>query len=151
MRFPIISATAMALALCAPGSLAAQTMTLETSVTFLVPVNLTQLSPDIERVRALCVITSPVMTPTLPFNAPPPIIASEALVSSGQVNTTLRTEFPIYSGWLQDPIGKQAVYQCGLQGYKKSAQQWGSFDDASPDPVFRLKPTPANLQGSFVW
>jgi hypothetical protein len=152
MRFPIVSATAMALALCAPGSLAAQTFTIETSVTFLLPVNLTQLSPDIERVKVICMISSPALTPTgLPPGAPFPIIASEALVSSGQVNTTLRTEFPIYSGWLVDAIGKQAVYQCGLQGYKKSTQHWDFFDEASADPVFRLKPTPPGLQGSFVW
>ena len=152
MRFPIIPATVMALAFCAPGSLAAQTFTIETSVTFLLPVNLTQLSPDIEKIKLLCLITSPAMTPTgLPPNVPFPMIASEAVVSSGQVNTTLRTELPIFSGWLVDAVGKQAAYQCALQGYKKSAQQWNFFDEASPDPVFRVKPTPPGLQGSFVW
>ena len=150
MRFRIASATVTVLALALPMTTSAQTTTVETSVTFLVPVNLTQLSPDIERVRLLCGVMSAAMTPTLPPNAPLPILMAEAVVISGQVNTTLRSEFLVLSGWLQDPVGKQAAYQCGLQGYKKSAQQWGFFDDASTDPVLRLKPTP-NLSGTFVW
>jgi hypothetical protein len=150
MQFRIPPAMITALALFAPPFAAAQTTTVETTVTFLVPVALTQLSPDIERVRVACGIISDALNPTLPSGSPPPIIMAEALVISGQVNTTLRSEFLILSGWLQDAIGKPATYQCTLQGYKKSTQQWNFFDEASPDPVFRLKPTP-NLQGSFVW
>lgn len=153
MRFRIVPATVLAFGLGAPGALAAQTTTIETSVTFLVPVNLTQLSSDLERVRALCVVMpSAVLTPQpLPYNAPSPILMTEALVVSGQMITTLRTEFPILSGWLQNAIGQQATYQCELQGYSKSLDRWSPFSETAQDAVFRLKPTPATLQGSFVW
>ncbi len=151
MRFRLVPPTLIALALCAPGSLAAQ-FTIETSVTFLVPVNLTQLSPDLEKVRALCaVLPSAVMTMTLPVGAPPPVLMTEAPVVSGQVITTLRSEFLVFTGWLQNAIGKQADYLCGLQGYSKSLQRWSEFADNAPDAVFRLKPTPPALQGTFVW
>ena len=142
----------MVLAFCAPRAVAAQTLTIETSVTFLMPVNLTRLSPDLEKVRALCaVMPSAVMTPSMPMNAPPPILMTEAPVASGQVITTLRTEFLILSGWLQNAVGQQATYQCELQGYSKALARWSPFSDNAPDAVFRLTPTPPSLQGNFVW
>ena len=152
MRFRIVPATILACGLGAPGALAAQTMTIETSVTFLVPVNLTQLSPDLEKVRAVCgVLPSAVMTPTLPANAPLPVLMTEAPVVSGQVITTLRSEFLVYSGWLQNAVGQGATYVCDLQGFSKSLQRWDNFSDTAQDAVFRLTPTPPTLQGSFVW
>lgn len=153
MRSRMLPATLMTLALCAPGALSAQTTPyVETSVTFLVPVNLTQLSPDLEKVRLLCNLTSSVLNMSAPWgNGTVPIPMDEVPVTSGQVVTTLRIVIPILDYWLQDPIGKQADYQCGLQGYSKSLQRWDQFTDHATDAVFRLTPTPPILQGSFVW
>jgi len=152
MHAGTVRTAVFALALCAPRALAAQTGTLETSVTFLVPVNLTQLSPDLEKVRALCcVLPSTVMIPNLPPGFPLPVLMTEAPVVSGQVNTTLRSEYLVFSGSLQNAVGKQADYSCTLQGYSKSLQRWDEFSDTAQDAVFRLRPTPPTLQGSFVW
>ena len=159
MSSRIIPATLTALALCPAGSLAAQTGSgtcapncyVETSITFVVPVNLTQLSPDLEWVKFICLLTSAVLNPVGFFGGTVPIPQDSVPVASGQVVTTMRIVFPILNYWLQDPVGKQADYQCGLQGYSKLLKRWDFFSDTAPDPVFRLNPVPPVMQGSFVW
>ena len=155
MRSRIGPATVMALALCVPGAAAAQTatatLTFETAVTFLLPVNLTQLSPDLEKVRLSCNLlwNSALTKPSLP--ATWPRAEDFAMVVSGQVITTMKVEFVIGSGWLTDPIGKQADYQCVLEGYSTTLQRWGFFSDTAPEPAFRLKPAPGPINGTFIW
>jgi len=119
-------------------------------VTFEMPVNLTQLSPDIERVRVSCWIASS----ALPFAAPtsPDVFPKdESPVVLGQVVKTMTVLFPIPTGALQDPIGKTAEYMCLLMGFSKSLQRWDGFSETSTVPAFRIKPTPAPIQGTFVW
>jgi hypothetical protein len=150
MRFRIVPAALAGLALCTPGALAAQTPTVATTVTFVVPVDLTQLSPDLQKVRLACAVSSPALVVPSGFG-PAPTAEDEIAVQSGQVVTTLRVVIPILSSWLQDPVGKRADYGCHLEGLSKSNPQWNVFADNAADPAFRLKPTPANLFGSFVW
>lgn len=151
MRCRIIPAALTGLSLCAPGALAAQTSSVVASITFVVPVNLTQLSPDLEKVRLACVIaSSPVFVIPTGYG-PSPNAEDEMPVMNGQVVTTLRAVIFIQSSWLQDPIGKDADYGCALEGFSKSLARWDRFADNAPDPVFRLKPTPQSIWGKFVW
>lgn len=107
--------------------------------------------PGVPYLFTLDLLPSDVMIPVLPSGAPLPVVMAEAPVVSGQVNTTLRSEFLIFTGWLQNAIGQQASYSCQLQGYSKSLQRWDGFGDNATDLAFRLRPTPPFLEGTFIW
>jgi len=127
--------------LAAPHSLAAQTM-----ITFEVPVNLTQLAPEITKVRVNCVIRSAaIVSPTAGMAAG----VDELPVLGGKLVTTMRVVIGFLAGSLQAPTGQSAQYQCDLLGI--SATGMTSFSETSPSPVFQLKPTPPSLTGTFVW
>jgi len=122
-----------------------------TSVTLTVPVKLTQLSPDLERVRLQCMLggdglranATPMLDPLLK-----PV--DEVMVTSGQLVTTMKVMIWIPVEIFDDPIGKTAGYQCRFTGYSKSLNLWGDLHDAATDAVFNIKPTP-QIQGTFVW
>lgn len=131
-------------------TLVAQTATVATTITFVVPVNLTQLSPDLEKVRVACVIqpSSALVWPTSQ-TGPAPTLEEAMDVKSGQVVTAFRIIMPILSSWLQDPIGKRADYSCALEGYSKG--RWDRFSETASDSAWRLTPTPQSIYGSFTW
>jgi hypothetical protein len=145
---------ALAWAVGVPASAGAQMPIMETAVTFNVPVSLTQLPPDIERVGVACLVTSSAMT-----SASPPIAGAsvanwprdEAWVVLGKVEKTMQVVFPFGAGWLQDPIGKGAEYRCGLIGFSRALQQWQAFSESHTVPAFRLQVNPPNIMGTFVW
>jgi len=143
----ILAATTAVLVLGVPRSVAAQTM-----VTIEAPVNLTKLSPDLEKVRLQCGLGSDAIAPNTAFaSALAKGVQDELPVMAGQLVTTMRAVFPIPEGVLQDPIGKTAEYMCGILGFSKSLQRWDQFSETSTVPAFQLKPTPAVIQGTFVW
>jgi len=148
MRYRIVASTLAGLALWAPGALRAQTPTVATTITFVVPVNLTQLSPDIAKVRVACMIQSSNAL-VWPTSGPAPTLEEEMDVQNGQVITAFRIIMPIYSSWLVDPVGKQATYICAVEGYNKG--RWDRFSETASDPALRVKPTPADIVGSFIW
>jgi hypothetical protein len=152
MRFRFGAMTAVAFGLCAPGSATAQTPTLETSVTFLVPVKLTQLSPDLEKVRLHCLILADTVLNTYytPTPAGLPILSPEAWVTSGQVVTTMSLTVYVVSV-PPTAIGKESYYQCNIDGYSKSLQKWGFLTETATDAAFRLTPTPMPINGKIVW
>ena len=133
----------------------AQGVTVATNITFTMPVNLTQLHPDLVKVKFFCAITSSALTYPLgtnPFNQnplPPPV--DEVWVTNGQVVNTMRVVVPIAKEWLNNPIGKTADYTCVLVGFSKSLNRWDGFSETATDPVFYLKPAPPVIQRSFVW
>ena len=148
-----VAGTVLILGLCAPGPAAAQT-TFETSVTFLVPVNLTQLSPDLEKVKLTCTILFDQWLNTYykPNPAGVPMPEGETtVISGGKVNTTLRAEVFIVSGSLENAPGHESSYQCNLMGYSKSLQRWDFFSETATDAAFRLKPKPGPINGTLVW
>lgn len=146
------------------GSAAAQTTgyVAATAVTFTMPVNLTKVSPDLERVALLCAVMpsevlvlptgllgSTVLGPTpagYPFRDELPVVA-------GQVVGTLSVVFPLAAEWFKEPIGKNASYGCQLAGYSRSLQRWGPFTEDPAAGAFYLKPAPTSsgLTGTFVW
>jgi hypothetical protein len=142
------------IAMPTPGS----AQTAATAVTFTVSLNLTQLPPDLERVRLICFIKpsavllypagmGQALTPTsetFPYK-------SELWVAAGQVVGTMSVVYPIFAEWLKDPIGKTADYECWLQGFSTSLKRWDFFSESPSAPVFLLKPAPPLQQGTFVW
>jgi len=154
---PLTFATALMagmIAMPTPGSAQAA----GTAVTFTVSLNLTQLPPDLERVRLVCLIqpSAVLVYPailgqglTLTSEAYP--WKSELWVAAGQVVGTMSVVYPIPAEWLKDPIGKTAEYQCMLLGFSASLKRWDFFSDSPSAPVFLLKPAPGIQQGTFVW
>ena len=152
MRARLVVLALLAKGLCAPRATTAQTPTLETSVTFMVPVNLTGLSPDLEKIRVNCTILPDTVLNTYYTSRPAgiPISQVEAVVTGGQVLTTLSVEYYVVSV-PPTAIGKESYYTCSIQGYSKSLQRWGFFSDTATDAVFRLTPTPMPINGKIVW
>jgi hypothetical protein len=153
MNSRILAATVTACLLVAPRPLGAQTTA---EVTFKVPVNLTQVSPDIAKVGVSCTITSSAI-PIVGRNTGTSTSGSvnkqvEIPIAGGQLVTTATVVFAI-SGTiaLNDPVGKTADYRCTLSGFSTSLQTWALFDAASTQVQYRFSPTPAALTGSFVW
>lgn len=121
-------------------------------VTLRVPLNLTRLSPEIAKVVVSCKLESaaigdqngqPITGRLVVLDA-----KQEIAVTGGQVVTTASVVFSIPS--LVNPSAYQAIYGCRLTGITKAGRSDG-FSAITPDPVFRLVPTPANFEGTFAW
>lgn len=123
-----------------------------TSVTFTLPVNLTQLSSDLERVRLRCMVGGEGMAwPSSYMSSEASVPRDEVPVLGGQLVTTMKIMVPIPVEFFKDPIGKTAEYQCGIDGFSKSLQRWDFFSETPTAPAFLLKPAPPVIQGTFTW
>ncbi len=123
-------------------------------VTFTMPVNLTQLSPDIGKVEVNCNIFSsaiPIHAGTLGGLQGVPGYSGhqDIVVSGGKAVATATVVVPIPS--LINAVGQTATYSCTLKGFSTSLQQWGAFDASTHANAWHLTPPPADLTGSFVW
>lgn len=116
-------------------------------VTFTVPLNITQMSPDITKVAVWCRITGPAIH-TRSGNIQAQV---ELVPQAGQVVTTATVVVAWVNTDMTDPTGTQASYTCSLSGFSNSLQRWDIFREDHPTPAFRLKPTPTELTGTFVW
>ncbi len=125
----------------------AQTSSPIGDVTFTVPLNITQMSPDITKVAVWCKITG-VAIHTRSGNISTQV---ELVPQAGQVVTTATVVVPWQTTDMVDPTGTQANYSCSLSGFSNSLQRWDIFREDHPTQVFRLKPTPTELTGTFVW
>jgi hypothetical protein len=122
-------------------------------VTFTVPVNLTQLSPEIYSVAVYCVVQS---------------VAIQNGVSAGrrsvsavndQVHATVSVVVPIAQ--VDTTRSNSATYSCSLQGarrtgtreeqLKESTPTWEYFSANASVPALRLSPNPASITGTFDW
>jgi hypothetical protein len=133
----------MTIILAAPASSAAQTMS--TEVTLNVPVNLTQLGPDVAKVRVACSIASSAII-TASDKAEK---LQEVPVSGGQVVTTMSLVFS-FTG-LDNPVGKSATVACAITGFSTSQQTWDPFTQNATNPSFRTTPSITFIQTGFVW
>jgi hypothetical protein len=116
-------------------------------VTFTVPLNITQLSPDITKVYVWCRITGPAIH-TRSGNIQAQV---ELVPQGGQVVTTATVVVAWVTTDMTDPTGTQASYSCSLSGWSNSLQRSDIFREDHPTPAFRLKPTPTEFTGTFVW
>lgn len=138
--------------LAAPVSSVAQTTSAD--VTFRLPLNLTQMSPDIATIAVFCRIESIAIPPARPNarDASPMGTRSkqeELAVSGGQLVATATVVVPV-SG-LDNPFGKTATYDCSITGFSTSLQRWDLFAESHATAAFRLSPTPQRITGSFIW
>lgn len=127
-----------------------------TVITFEMQLNLTNLSPDLQRVRLGCMIQSPSYSWTPPaagsFDAITQFPGAELYVVQGKAAGTLSVPVPIATAYLApDALGKQASYMCFLVGYSTSLQRWDALSENQTNATFRLNAAPPNLMGSFVW
>lgn len=131
-------------------------------VTFEVPINLTQLAPDITKVDVTCELTSDAILPG-PGNQRRLGGHVEFAVSNGQVVAPAATVVvAVPANRLQKPEEQKFAWECSLSGYSVGARPppparrypagWDTFADKHDKPSFVLSPTPpAKLSGSFVW
>ena len=140
MPFRILTAV-MFLAMFAPRAAAAQTM-----VTFEMPVKITQLAPEIEKISLYCQIKSIAIVSPNPGQAEG---VDEVPVLAGTLETTLRVVIAFPQGTLQAPVGKSASYTCYIRG--RTATGLGGFSATTTIQAYVLKPDPAAVQGTFVW
>lgn len=124
------------------------------NVTFEVPLSLTRLPSQIQKVRLLCSIASSALQP-----------GSDGLrrrygeieipVSQGGVAQTVQVVMTLTDQDLgNNPSGQPASYTCELAGFSTTvARGWATFHGSTQnDPLFFLAPAPpSSLTGSFVW
>lgn len=128
-----------------PQRLAAQTGTVSADVTVNVPINVTQLGPEVTKIKLLCSITSVAIT-----NAPNNTVSKnqELPVSGGQVVTTASLLFSVTG--LDNPVGKQFTVACYTQGYSSSSNSWGDLNDTATNPSFKVS-SPMRNGLTFTW
>ena len=139
-------------------------------ITFTVPVNLTQLSNGVSKVRVTCEITSEAITVNRqvvgknaqgPATGPGSVYAQQEFpVAGGEVKTTATLVIST-AGVLDNPIGKQALYNCSLDGFSVAQQRFLPFnytmDFQTTEAPFRLtapgnsQPILLRLTGTFTW
>lgn len=144
-RFPLAVVTAITMAAPTPGT----AQTVSASVTLQVPVNLTQLGPDVEKVRVGCSVNSLAITNGTGTGSHEITKTQELPVSGGSVVTTASLVFSFTQ--LDNPVGKNATIVCTLNGWSTSQQKWIQFVPGEPNPSFRTTTTVGFLDGSFVW
>lgn len=155
----IVGAVATAWMIGTPTPAASQTIA--TAITFTLPLNLTQLSSDLEKVRFICAIGESSV-----FKYPPLLLQSTSSgnfdnwfakqdlpVVAGQLVATMSVVHPIAPEWfVGNPSGQTADYTCFLMGFSRSRQTWGAFSETTTDPTYLLKPAPQGpMQGTFKW
>jgi hypothetical protein len=131
--------------LAVPASSAAQTA--EAEVTLKVPVNLTQLGPDVSKIRIGCTIRSVAISTG---NANGEVTNTQEIpVSGGQVVTTASLAFSFTR--LDNPVGKSAFITCSLDGWSAPQQAWIQFTGGATNPSFRISPSLGLIGGAFAW
>jgi hypothetical protein len=121
-------------------------------VTFTIPLNLTQLSPQIDKVFISCEVMSSAILVNRSKGTgrvTPPWL--EFPNTSGQVVTTATFVVPLPFGTVDTTQGASANYVCYLGGHSKMTGQSSGFSDTNADPAFRLSPTPTAIYGNFTW
>ena len=131
----------------------------QTSVTFSVPLNLSQLTPVITRVGINCEVRSSAIVGVASVSA-----TTRVTPVDGQVHTSAKVVVPVPR--LDNPIGKTGTYVCRLWAGKtpplnsqttepaagaEPPIDWALFSAGATDSALRMFPDPQALTGSFVW
>jgi hypothetical protein len=133
-------------------------------ITFTVPVNITQLFPDVTKVRVTCAVRSEAITVgrIVVKNVQQPGAVAKSVdlpVSGGQVVTTATVVVSV-AGVLENPVGKVATYSCSVDGYSNSQQAWKVFNHCQSSATgnqcteleFRLSDLDrTGNSGTFTW
>jgi hypothetical protein len=131
-----------------PGSAAAQS----SDVTLTVPLNLTQVSSQIDKILVSCEISSSAIMLQRSKNTGRVVKWVEIPNVDGRVVTTVTVVLSLPFGSLADDArGQNANYVCYLAGYPRGESNPRSFSETDPNPALRLSPTPSAIFGSFTW
>lgn len=134
-------------------------------ITFEVPMNLTQLAPDITQVDVTCMLTSNAILPGNRTGAYPRGLGGHTVfdVSNGQLVAPAATVVvAVPADRLQKPEEQTFNWECTLTGYSAGTRPppparrippgWDTFAERHDKASFVLSPAPpATLSGSFVW
>lgn len=150
MTIRVLATMAAAGLLVYPGSGVAQST--QSAITFLVPVHLTKLSPDIEKISVTCGIGSAAIPKDLQGHDVILRKTMEFPVSGGQLDTNATVVVAVPP--LDNPVGKSATWYCDINGFSTLRQWWHEFDTGSNIPglpMFVVSPKPIRLTSSFIW
>jgi hypothetical protein len=137
-----LSFAACAVAPFAPPAVTAQA---QAQVTLNVPVNLTQLSPDITKIRVGCSIRSEAITVAGSTVA----VTQETAITGGQFVATVPILFNLTG--LDSPTGKIAYVSCFVDGWNAVEQGWGYFMKDQASQAFRTNVTLYDYSSTFRW
>jgi hypothetical protein len=115
-------------------------------VTFRVPINLTQLSPEIGSVIVNCAISSKALPGWREVFG-----GAELPVVDGRIAATATVVVQVPALDLSSSPPPSAGYRCEIKGKIKDTTRVGDFRHDAQDAAFRVSPTPARLQGGFSW
>lgn len=120
------------------------------NVTFEVPLNLTRLHNEIEKVSVRCSITSNALNGHRVRH-----VESEVPVSQGAVTQIVQVTVNLTDQDFlshMNPSGQTASHSCELWAFNAASSRWGKFrSGSSTSDAFALTPAPTALSGSFVW
>jgi hypothetical protein len=129
-------------------------------IVFTVPLNLTQLSPDITKVHVQCLVENEPFQGAPTVTGAPGVLASapgvhSVLSTSADVDVApdrrVITTTSVYVPIGAVIVGNRSRYECTLRGFFASSQTWRSLRSAALQPPFRLSPDPAPITGSITW
>lgn len=152
--FGITALATVAFPLLVPAP-AAAALPASADVTFVVPLNLTNLAGDITKVRVRCSIFSSNFVGG-PSKDGWGADSNEIAVAAGQVVGSANVTIAVPAAALDLSLPtRSANYSCKLTGYS-AAQGWQDFATGATGTVqgsnsFVLNPAPAPLIGSFQW
>lgn len=127
----------------------------QSDVTFKVPLNLTNLSPDIVQVRVTCNLSAYFneFKGTKPGSAS--FYKASGQIDGGRLTATATIVIPVST--LKDPAGlmspapKTANWDCSLQAFTATGPVWGQFGETPSSQMYRMSPPLTRLSGSFLW
>ena len=143
MRYRLVVLVLTIALLTDPESIAAQTIS--TEVTVKVPVNLTQLGPDVAKVQVGCSLSGPAVVTASDKS----VRLQEVPATGGQVVTTVSLVFSLTG--LDNPVGTSATLSCGIDGFSTLQQSWYYFADNALNLSFRTTPSLGYQKIDFIW
>jgi len=136
-------------------TLTAVTSAQQSDVTFRVPVNLTNLSPDIVRVRVQCRISAYFSEFKGTRQGDAWFYQASGQIVGGRIAATATVVVAVPT--LKDPAGlispapKTANWDCSLQAFTQAGPVWGEFGETPSSQMYRMSPPLTRISGSFLW
>lgn len=144
MKSRFAAVTATLIALTAPQAIAAQA---SMEVTLNVPVDLTQLSPELLRIKVGCTIVSRAIT--TPGANGQMTVSQDVAVTNGRVQRTVQLVFQLTG--LDKPDENPATTVCALNAYDEVNRTLEQLKPGHPNPIFRTNVTVGLVDGPRAW
>lgn len=140
MKCMYLAGFALVVAMALPAPTEAQGTTATVNISL--PVDLSQLGPDVVKVRIRCQLgSSALMTPREQTR--------DLQVFGGKVQNTV--SFSFYLTNLNKPVGKSAYVTCYVNGLSQSRGTYEMFGPQNPFPDFQTDVAVAPVQTTWTW